>query len=532
MAYITKDRVREILNNAPEGTTPTGIIQALREKGHTLEGYEEDKPGFIDVTKGILQERSSMAQQILERRDDRTKLETTAGLAGQAIQTVTETGFEALKRGAVGLFKTVTTKKQEAKVKEKFSDVGKRFMESYMAEPTRGLISGISTAWKELKDTSPRTAENIVSAIGISEALPLLKGKGKPTGISTKLEKGLVGATKQADELIEVERREFLKDLLQPEQTKKVKVDQVSRTTETGAGPFKKSIIEPTKAEATSAEALYGIKGIQPNNTVQRNYNIASAANRQKGIQLEADIKKHDFIIPKRNIVFSLNKAKEVIGQNPTIVGDAKKTADKLIAGAERIINKNKGTGSGLLKTRKEYDQWVLLQKPKAFDSASENAFTIANREIRKSMNDLLDEKAINVEVKKSLREQSALYNALSIMEVKAATEADTAFLRLLQRTGEKLGTKNKIVQGVAAAVGIGGLGAAATFAPAAAAVMISGMLIHKGGKFILSPTVRKNIFSVMIDISREIPKTTVAVEIEALKELKDGLKQFLEDYE
>ena len=41
MALLTKEQVRQIILNAPPDTTPEGIISALREEGHELEGYDE-----------------------------------------------------------------------------------------------------------------------------------------------------------------------------------------------------------------------------------------------------------------------------------------------------------------------------------------------------------------------------------------------------------------------------------------------------------------------------------------------------------
>lgn len=47
MAFISKDKIIEILKNAPEGTTPEGIISILRERGHELEGYQEKTKTII-----------------------------------------------------------------------------------------------------------------------------------------------------------------------------------------------------------------------------------------------------------------------------------------------------------------------------------------------------------------------------------------------------------------------------------------------------------------------------------------------------
>lgn len=49
MAFLSKDRVRQIIQTRPNGTTPEGIVAALREQGHQLEGYANQPPpqGFF-----------------------------------------------------------------------------------------------------------------------------------------------------------------------------------------------------------------------------------------------------------------------------------------------------------------------------------------------------------------------------------------------------------------------------------------------------------------------------------------------------
>lgn len=41
MANLSKDQVRQIIQNAPQGTSAPGIIAGLRSQGHILEGYDE-----------------------------------------------------------------------------------------------------------------------------------------------------------------------------------------------------------------------------------------------------------------------------------------------------------------------------------------------------------------------------------------------------------------------------------------------------------------------------------------------------------
>jgi len=41
MAYLQRKEVEQIIQNAPAGTTPAGVVAALRQQGHQLEGYAE-----------------------------------------------------------------------------------------------------------------------------------------------------------------------------------------------------------------------------------------------------------------------------------------------------------------------------------------------------------------------------------------------------------------------------------------------------------------------------------------------------------
>lgn len=50
MAYFTRERVKEIIDAAPTGTTPGGIVAALRLKGHVLEGLNDQGRVFAGQT--------------------------------------------------------------------------------------------------------------------------------------------------------------------------------------------------------------------------------------------------------------------------------------------------------------------------------------------------------------------------------------------------------------------------------------------------------------------------------------------------
>lgn len=59
MATLSKEKVREIIQNAPPGTNPEEIVRGLVARGHTLEGYTPEKgqkpDGFlVSLAKGVV----------------------------------------------------------------------------------------------------------------------------------------------------------------------------------------------------------------------------------------------------------------------------------------------------------------------------------------------------------------------------------------------------------------------------------------------------------------------------------------------
>ncbi len=287
-------------------------------------------------------------------------------------------------------------------------------------------------------------------------------------------------------------KQKFVRGLVREKQTPSVLEQQVSRTKEAGRGPFKKSVIEPSKAELAAEKAVMDVEGISPKNTHQGNYNLIDQANLAEARNLEFQLIQNDPLVPRAELKARIrNAVAKEVAENPALVGSMKQTALKLGEEMSRQLDRQPGKGTGILEARKQYDIRVKEFKPTAFDPATESAFTTVNRIIRQTTNDFLAEKAPSVGVKESLARQSALYRAMDHIAPKAATEANTAWQRLIQNTGTMLGIKNKAVQGAATVVGVGGLGAAAAFAPFVAGGLVGGYFIFKAGKFIASPKLR-----------------------------------------
>src|SRR3990167_4848453 len=464
---LTKEQYSNAINS---GFTLDEIISMEKKK----KGLIEEKPGYFERVGG---EYMKEGQEIINELSPILKFPP----ANVSLLKTLKTGAEAGLRVAGTVAKTAFTPIVEAPgIKQGLEAIGTGISK----------IPGVELFIKrvgELSKKYPNASKDLESLVNI---IALGGGKAAQKPIGKSIEKVGISAEKSGIKAAELSKNTFAQELVMPIETKAVKLAQVKRTTEAG-GLFKKDIVAPTVLETASAKEVAQISGISPKNTYQKNFNIVRDFNIQQAKQLESDISTYDFIIPKQEIISKLNKAAETLQENPLIVGDAEKMAGRLIEGAKKIIEKNEGKGSGLLKARKEYDAWVLSQKPKAFDATAENAFTVANNKVRDTLNTILDDNATNLGIKDSLRKQFNLYKAMENIAPKAAEEANTPITRAMQRIGQTLGTKNKIVQAIAAAVGIGGLGAAATFAPAAAVLGGVGYVIYSGGKLILNPQVR-----------------------------------------
>lgn len=466
-------------NAIKSGFTYNQIVE-MEKKRKALNTPQTEEPNYFqrvwgeyqEAGKGIVSGIQKSAEQVAEG-------EVEGGVKGFA------KGLGGLARGALrtvgGVAKATFAPITEAPIVKPALDI---------AGTGISKIPGIETLVQKMSDLAEKHPEIANDIQNVLDVAVLGAGSGAQKPVGSALEKTGTSLEKSGMEAIAASREKFALDLVKPVETKATKLAQVGRTTEVG-GIFKKDVVAPTVLEEAAAKEVAKIPGISEKNTFQKNFNLVRDYNVQQAQQLEADIAKYDFAIPRKEIMARLEEATSKLSESPIIVGDAEKTAQKLLDGAKKIIDENAGTGSGLLKARKEYDAWVLKQKPKVFDAKSENAFTLANDTVRRTLNDLLDEKAINLGVKDSLRRQSSLYGAMENIGPKAAEEANTVFGRTMQNVGKILGTKNKIVQGIAAAVGIGGLGAAATFATPAVIVGGTGYFLYRAGRLIMNPELR-----------------------------------------
>jgi len=545
--YFSKEQLATLLAEKPTGATDKGILSELIKRGHIVEGLNErvetdDFSGKVTRTSRIknlaneLKERGKVIGETFKQTAQPgfrglTPIETGIQTVGQ----VAGAGWDILGVGlgyALDVVKAITPDVIEDPIKK----AGLAVLHSRLGQEALELAQRGMEFYEKWKSNNPRAAKDLESVVNIASLFPVERAigmgiRGAARGVRAGVKTG--GVAGEALEIsgktaIKRKREQFIRSLVRPEQMKKVKEAQVARTTEVGRGLLKKSEIAPTSQEAMIEKYVLDIPEISSNKTFQQNFNFIQREVASETKKLENLVAEKDFIFPKQELKARLLTAKDTLAESPLIVGDAERTAGKLMTKMEQLIDKKPGKASSVLKARKEYDNWVLGQKPKAFDAASENAFTTANNEIRRTLNTFLDEKAPEIGVKNSLKKQHNLLNAMDNIKPKAAKEADTAIRRILQNADKVLGTKNKVVQAVAAAVGIGGLGAAATFAPAAAVILVGGGLLTLGTKkLILNPKLRIALGKLLKETDRVINKTTNTTQLERLNYLKERINDF-----
>jgi surface antigen len=412
----------------------------------------------------------------------------------------------------------------------------KQKLYDWVQSAKKGVSENISEETKSLIKETGMTAWEMLDWLMVSDLIP--KGPKMATKATTATMEHL---TKTPETLIKTgeaikesgvassaaNRTAYVRKLVQPEQTSKVKEAQVSRTTEKGVGPLKRSEVKPFPEDLRAEKYVSEIPEVKDGNTYQQNWNIINNENIREAETLRANLKANDAAYDKATLTEYLDNARNILADDITITGDAEKIAVKMTDYVAQLIEKSNGQLSDVLTIRQKFDRWVESQKPKAFDATVENAIGKANRAVRNSLNDFLKENATSVDVAASLEKQSALFHALDNITPKAAKEADSAILRLLDKTGEILQTKSRIVQGVAAAAGIGGLGAAATFAPIVAVLGGMGVLTYYGGKMVMNPMLRIKLGEAVMEIGRLMETTKDPVKLKNMKAVQDEINSF-----
>ncbi len=474
---------------------------------------EDEKLGFLERFQEDIDKRVAMAAEIITavQGGEQSTAEGILQVAGKVgAGAVMDFMGQAIISGGRGLAAITPDS-----IKDGATGAAVAFLNTDAGKA--GLFAATLGAeqYQIFRENNPRAARNIEAVVDIGLILFPVKAKPKaPIGVIGRAgEKVNTASAKQTAEKTKV----FVDDLIRPKQTAAVRTEQVARTTEEGILRSKKVALS-TK-EAAIAETVSKVPGVSASKTLQGNHEVILAELGKEANTLKSMLSKTDAPISRKELIDAGSKIKNILKNNPLIVGDAEKSAAKIISKMDELVKANKPTASGLLQARKELDAWVRSQKgSNIFDPKQENAISIALREVRESANNLIAQKVPDAGVKESLRKQSNLYRAMDNIAPKAGDEAANVLLRAWQNTMRALPVRGEFNQIMAATFGVGGLGASAMFAPIFTKLVLTGLVTYSTGKAVMSATTKKGIALLLKQTDKAIRSTKDANLIKQLR--------------
>lgn len=352
-----------------------------------------------------------------------------------------------------------------------------------------GLVRKGMNAFNEFEKANPQEGKTVRSAANL-----LLFAA--PTASKTLRNKA-AGLKKAAKSQVSSKRQEFVKDLIMPEATKKNLTEQAARTTEKGV--LSKKVIELSPREKEIASEVTKIKTLKPGRIIHNRNEIDKRIGMLNS-QLEKSVKTSNYKFAKDEAEKAIsNNVKKLVDDNPFITSDSTimRITENVQRNATKILGNHEKTPLGVLKARKEFDSWVLRNKPKAFDGKTD-AFTEVVRNIRRTMNDMVDTAVPNASVKSRLKSQNLLLEALDNIGPKVAVAPKNAITRTINNLVDKIPIKNSLVRDLAG-LGIVSGGVAATISsPAVAYTIAGGITLEAGRRVVVSPTAKKAIAAIL----------------------------------
>lgn len=485
---------------------------------------EEEKLGFAQRFGEDLSKRKLIAEEITQATSEGEQ-STAEGI----LQMVGKVGvggvFDFIQQGLTSLARgasAITPDPLEERLVESATNVGRTFLNTTIGQLGLKAAQEGMPAYEKFAEENPRAARNIESVVNIGLLAAPVSRSAKPSVIQTTQERRLLergaeslraGAEVQEARI----RTSFIDDLISPKKSAKVRLEETARTVEEGALRTKK--VSLSRGEQIVAREIETIPGVTESKTLQGNLN---AIRTELGVEAEtllAQLQESRVLIPRVETRRALEAAGKSLEGSPTLTGDAAKTASRLVDSAMKFVNENPGTSAGLLKARQQFDKFLTTQKRNALgDVPMENALTIAAKEIRQTMNQIIATKNPSAGVRTSLDRQSNMFRAMDNIGPKAADEAGNVVVRAWQNAMSVLPFRGQFNQLMATGFGIGGLGASARFAPVFTGMVALGGIAYFGGKAVLSSAAKKATASLLTQIDKAIK---VATNPDMLKQLR-----------
>lgn len=414
-------------NSQPEGFA-TGLGNDLASRANDIgSAVANSFTGKINPLSGVIQ--------------------TAGALAGGVSDVITE--------GAKGLYNGLVPDAIRNPINQAVGSVAGAVGATPAAQAAGQGIAGFQQAHPEL-------SKDISSVFDIASMYPAFKlgglaGKAANEAIPA-LTRGVATTEGVAGDIARKRLLNEALDVVSPKETSAV-VKKGLKAGRGTSGGFSGTVgLEADAKTIKAAQAAAGI--VRKGWTVDKNANAVLDEIGNTANKLKSELKSMEVtpIVSQEELHSVLQTAMKVIGENPTMVGDAEESARRILTKFKEFLPKGQDITAGdLLDARKKLDGWMgsITGGSTVFNPAYENAKSIALRAIRQEANSLIASKAPGVAVKEMLARQSSLYDALDNIAAKGGKDVGTTRWK---RFGQRHPTAKGLVKlgGTSIAGGLG----------------------------------------------------------------------------
>lgn len=497
-----EDAAQAAVRAKQDNALESAAQQALQAREQTV---ADNEPGFFGRIGARLQERG-------DRFNEQAPPENVVESMGRGVQVLgmgaggmldvagetLSTGFDLLSK----VTSAVTPDFIEDPIVKGVGDAFETIVGTDVAQKGMEAAAAGMEAYQGFATEHPEASRTIEALANIAMVAAPVKGIPKPVaGGPTAVGRAGQRVAGAADAQTQATRASFIDDLVRPRTSKAVREQEILRTSEGGLATGRS--VTPSAGEQAIASVVTDVAGVTPKNTMLQNLGAIQAEIGVEAKSLASILESSTVKIGRPDIKSSMDDVLTRLADNPILVGDAARTGERTVSKAREFMSSNPNTPAGVFKARQEFDAWVSSQRPKIFDPNTESALSIAVRETRQAMNDIVAANAgASAGVRESLSRQSSMFRAIESIGPKAADEAGSAIGRLGQSVSAALGLKNSITQVASAAAVTGGVALDPALATGAAAVLGLAMV---GNRVVMSPATKRSVAKLLTQTERAI---------------------------
>jgi len=343
-------------------------------------------------------------------------------------------------------------------------------------EGLKSLQKGIGH-WKKFENKYPEYAKIIGGVVNLGVLFtPLGKKKRdlEPRPTNTYAGTYVTGALEESTaKQITTSTKNRVNDLLQPEKTtdrvKDIKnINIAGKDLGEKRGILGLQRIQENEFELFRNNLVTNIPGVKSKDTIVNTANAVRTHNKNKAQKLMDDLENTDISwnFPEGTQIELAKRVDDLLGDINYIKGDAamENIKTNTLNSAYKIISEMNNSPAGLLKARQKFDKLINKQlADNLFDPTVMNPTNDVANAVRKSINDLIESRvsSTNVQVKQSLKEQHALWNAQNILDLKAVKEGNNRISQIFQNLSPIVDGQLALNRTIAVMGGMSAFGAA-----------------------------------------------------------------------